>query len=60
VAHTFTNLLFHVVFGTKQHVPSIDANLRAPLHARVKTIREEYLEFLHKHQIPYDPKYVFE
>jgi putative transposase len=120
MAHTFTNLLFHVIFGTKGHDPSIDADLRGALHAyvggivgefkgialsvngtadhlhalikipptmaiaeamrliktnsskwahekgaqeehhRVKTFREEYLEFLHKHQIPYDPRYVFE
>jgi hypothetical protein len=56
MAHTFTNLLFHVVFGTKQHVPPIDANLRAPLHAYIGGIVREF----EGNQIPYDPKYVFE
>jgi hypothetical protein len=29
-------------------------------HHRIKTFREEYLEFLRDFDIPYDPKYVFE
>jgi REP element-mobilizing transposase RayT len=33
MAHTFTNLLFHVVFSTKDRVASMSADLRSPLHA---------------------------
>jgi hypothetical protein len=33
MAHTFTNLLIHIVFGTKGRHPSIDEELRANLHA---------------------------
>ena len=149
MAHTLTNLWFHVIFGTKGHAPSIASEVRAPLHGyiggvvrelkgtaicvngtsdhihaliklpptipvadvmrviktnsskwvhethgrrdfswqsgyaaftvsesglnavrsyierqeehhRVRTFREEYLEFLEKNGIAYDPKYVFE
>ena len=149
MAHTFSNLLFHIIFGTKGRTPAIDTDLRAPLHAyiggivrelkgtslcvngtadhihalvklpptlavaeamrviktnsskwahtvqrrpglswqsgysaftvsesaldavrsyieqqevhhRVRTFQEEYLEFLNKHGVAYDPRYVFE
>jgi len=149
MAHTFANLLYHVVFGTKDRRSSIDAEFRPDLHAylggivrelggtpiiingtsdhvhallklppaialaegvrilktnsskwaheqhkrrlfgwqsgysafsvsesgvprvrayieaqeehhRKKTFAEEYLEFLHKHRVAYDPRYVFE
>lgn len=148
MAHTFANLLFHVIFGTKNRVHSIADEWRADLHAyiggivkelrgipiivngttdhvhallklpstmaladvlrvvktnsskwgheqhsaefawqsgyaaftvsasnaeavrayianqqehhRVRPFTEEYLEFLQKHHIPYDPRYVFE
>jgi REP element-mobilizing transposase RayT len=33
MAHTLTNLLFHVIFGTKGREPSIDADVRGSLHA---------------------------
>jgi putative transposase len=42
MAHTFTNLLFHVIFGTKGHDPSIDADLRGALHAYVGGIVGEF------------------
>ena len=29
-------------------------------HHRIKTFHEEYIEFLHQFDIPYDPKYVFD
>ena len=28
MAHTFTNLLYHLVFSTKSRVPQIDAELQ--------------------------------
>ena len=31
--HTFTNLLTHVIFSTKERVPIINAQLKPPLHA---------------------------
>jgi Transposase and inactivated derivatives len=41
MAHTFTNLLFHVIFGTKGREPSIDSDVRAPLHAYIGGIVRE-------------------
>jgi putative transposase len=32
MAHTFTNLLIHIIFGTKDRHPSIDEELRGNLH----------------------------
>ena len=31
MAHTFTNLLTHVIFSTKDRLPHIDADLKAQL-----------------------------
>jgi putative transposase len=33
MAHTFTNLLMHIIFSTKDRMPLIDSELRAELHA---------------------------
>ena len=41
MAHTFTNLWFHVIFGTKGRVPLIDADIRGPLHAYLGGIVRE-------------------
>ena len=41
LAHTFSNLLYHVVFGTKDREPSIDAELRSDLHAYLGGIVRE-------------------
>ena len=41
MAHTFSNLLYHVVFGTKGREPSIDRELRADLHAYLGGIVRE-------------------
>jgi Transposase IS200 like. len=41
MAHTLTNLLFHVIFGTKGREPSIDAEVRAPFHAYLGGIVRE-------------------
>jgi len=32
VAHTFTNLLTHIIFSTKDRLPQIDADLKAQLY----------------------------
>ncbi|MCA1614881.1 MAG: IS200/IS605 family transposase [Acidobacteria bacterium] len=39
--HTFTNLLTHVIFGTKDRAPLIGAELRPELHAYVGGIVRE-------------------
>jgi REP element-mobilizing transposase RayT len=39
--HTFSNVLTHVVFGTKDHEPLIGAEWRAQLHARMGGIVRE-------------------
>jgi REP element-mobilizing transposase RayT len=41
MAHTLTNLLFHVIFGTKGRQPSIDPDVREPLHAYLGGIVRE-------------------
>jgi putative transposase len=41
MAHTFTNLWFLVIFGTKSREPSIDTDVRAPLHAYLGGIVRE-------------------
>ncbi len=41
MAHTFTNLLFHIIFGTKDRYPFIEPELRPDLHAYVGGIVRE-------------------
>jgi REP element-mobilizing transposase RayT len=41
MAHTFTNLLYHIVFGTKDRAPSIDVEFRSDLHAYLGGIVRE-------------------
>lgn len=41
MAHTLTNLLFHVIFVTKNREPLIDADVRGSLHAYVGGIVRE-------------------
>ena len=45
---TFTKLLFHIVYSTKEE------------HHRHRTFQEEFIAMLERHQIKFDPKYVFE
>jgi REP element-mobilizing transposase RayT len=42
MAHTFTNLLTHVIFSTKDRTPSIDAELRPQLFAYMGGIVREH------------------
>src|SRR5438105_1302500 len=35
VAHSYTNLLYHIVFGTKNRTPWIDQALREPLYGKL-------------------------
>ena len=42
MAHTFTNLLTHVIFGTKDRTSSIDAELKPQLFAYMGGIVREY------------------
>jgi putative transposase len=41
MAHTFTNLLVHIIFGTKDRYPFIDPELRPDLHSYVGGIVRE-------------------
>ncbi len=41
MAHSFTNLLTHIIFSTKDRVPSIDAELKPPLLAYMGGIIRE-------------------
>jgi putative transposase len=46
---------------SKSHVPDvIHYVLNQPKHHHKKSFREEYLEFLHKFEIEYDEKYLFD
>jgi len=44
MAHTFTNLWFHVIFGTRDRSPLIDSGVRAPLHEYIGGIVRELNE----------------
>jgi len=39
--HTFTNLLYHIIFSTKDRVPYISSEIRADLHAYLGGIVRE-------------------
>ena len=41
MSHTFTNLLYHIVFSTKNHEPFIDAELKPRLHGYMDGIAKE-------------------
>ncbi len=41
MAHTFTNLLTHIIFSTKERCPFIDTELKAPLLAYMSGIVRE-------------------
>jgi putative transposase len=41
MAHTFTNLWFHIIFGTKGHSPSIVSEVRGPLHGYIGGVVRE-------------------
>jgi REP element-mobilizing transposase RayT len=41
MAHTFTNLLTHIIFSTKERVPCISADLKPKLHAYMGGIVRE-------------------
>jgi hypothetical protein len=45
MAHTYTNLLTHIIFSTKERAPLID---------------EEFLSFLKKHGIEYDERFIWQ
>jgi len=44
MAHSFTSLHLHMIFSTKNRDPIMD----------------EYLEFLQRHEVEYDARFVFE
>src|SRR5262249_60096317 len=41
MAHSYTNLLYHIVFGTKERHPWIDAALRTDLYSRLGLIIQQ-------------------
>lgn len=45
MAHTYTNMLNHVIFSTKDRQPLLD---------------QELIAFLKKHEVYYDERYAFE
>ena len=60
---TYTSLLTHVIFSTKKCFPFITNDLRADLcpylgGIRKRTFQEEFLDFLKRHEIEYDERYL--
>ncbi|MCY2968123.1 MAG: hypothetical protein NT069_31580 [Planctomycetota bacterium] len=53
MASTYPSLHFHIVFGTKNRVPWIQAE-----HHRVKTFREELIEMLERAGVEYDERFL--
>jgi hypothetical protein len=47
MAHTFANLLTHVIFSSKQH------------HRKI-SFHEEFIALLKAHRIAYDERYIWE
>ena len=46
MAHTYTNLLTHLIFSTKDRVPSLDADLKArlfPYLGGISDVRVNYM-----------------
>ena len=41
MAHTYTNILTHVIFSTKDRIPNIDAELKPQLYAYINGIARE-------------------
>ncbi len=58
MAHTYTNLLNHFVFSTKNRVPMLEADLKEHNHRKV-SFQEELISFLKKHEIEYDERYLW-
>ena len=63
MSRTYSHLLTHIIFSTKDRAPIIVDDLKCELHVylgRKITFQEEFLDFLRKHQIEYDPRYIWD
>jgi len=73
MAHTYTNLLTHFVFSTKDRVPTaafsvslsqkqavLDYIANQEEHHRKMTFNEELIALLKKHEIEYDERYLWD
>jgi hypothetical protein len=58
MSHTYTSLLFHCIFSTKDRAADIDENIRPQLFAYM-TFKEEFVAMLKKHGLEYDEKYMW-
>ena len=45
--------------GKSQEKVTVSYILNQPEHHRARTFQEEFLAFLHKHEIEYDPRFVW-
>lgn len=52
MAHTFTDLLIHVVFGTKDRIPMISDDLKNELYAYMGGILREIRSSVWKSTVP--------
>ena len=60
MAHTFANLLAHVIFSTKNREAWITPDLKAELLPYIVTFQEEFVAFLKRQGITYDERYLWE
>ena len=68
MANTYTHLLYHCVWSTKNRkalilptVPDVSRYISDQRdHHRTKTFEKEIIALLEKHEIDFDPKYVFD
>ena len=65
---TFTNLIYHFVFSTKNREPSIRHEMTKRLyeyirnqaqHHRTQTFKVELVELLERHGVEYDSEYIW-
>ena len=58
---TYSNLLFHVLFSTKDRKPCITPQVRPRLHEYLGgVIRDEFIAFLKAHNIQCDERYIWD
>ena len=62
---THVSLHYHLVFSTKDREPLITTEVRERVHAyleqhhRKRSFQDEYREFLAKHEIEFDERYLW-
>ena len=58
MANTYTSLHYHIVFSTKNRQRWLTWKQTA--HHAGHSFEDEYLDILKKHEVEYDPRYVWD